>query len=129
LALTDYTSTAQVASLGITFQPEPQLTLNLSGNFIRSQAEFDPVMMPAVGEEILEQIHQADYDYSGIHEYSNFEYEQLEATLGAVYKLNARTEIHGEATYFDLTDNEGYVYGVESGSVWIIRAGVRLFGR
>jgi len=102
------------------------VSINLQGNFVKAVAELDPVIMPEVSEDILERIEAADYDYSGIYEYSNFDYDQFDVTLGGSYQINPRLRFDAGVTYYDLTDNQGYVYGVETGSLWIVRAGVQL---
>lgn len=128
MGVTDYSNQAQVASLGITFQPKPEFTLALQGSMIMSTAEFDPVLMPNAPEEVLEAIEAADYDYSMINEYSNLDYEQLDLSLNGSYQLSPRLRLDAGITYLDLTDNAGYVYGVESGSLWIVRAGIQILG-
>jgi long-subunit fatty acid transport protein len=124
--ITDYANKSHVASAGITYQPTQVVTLNLRGNFVKAQAAFDPVIMPGVSQEILDQIEAADYDYSGIYEYSNFDYDQFDVTLGGSYQINPRLRFDAGMSYYDLKDNQGYVYGVESGSLWIVRAGFQV---
>jgi len=92
---------------------------------MKSTAEFDPVMMPDVSDEILESIEAADYDFSGIHEYSKLDYQQFDVTLSGSYQINAAWRFDAGVSYYDLTDDAGYVYGNESGSFFIVRAGVQ----
>ncbi len=126
MAVTDYASTSMVGSLGATFYPDPQLTLRLQGNIIQTEGSFDPVQMPDVSQEILDEIHSGNYDYSEIHEYSDLDYQQLEVGVSASYQFAPDIRFDLGATYYDLTDDEGWVYGNETGSLWIVRAGVQL---
>ena len=126
--MTDYNNTAQIVSGGISFYPQPEFTLNLQGNFTMSTAEFDPVVMPTVSQEIHDEIHNGNWDYSGIYEYSNLDYQQFDITLSGSYQINPRMSFDAGVSYYDLTDNEGYVYGNESGSLYIVRAGVTIKG-
>jgi hypothetical protein len=128
MGVTDYANQSNVAALGVTFQPKPAFTLSLQGSMIMSTAEFDPVIMPDAPEEVLEAIEAADYDYSMINEYSNLDYEQLDLSLNGSYQFSPRLRLDAGITYLDLTDNAGYVYGVESGSLWIVRAGIEILG-
>jgi hypothetical protein len=124
LAITDYSSDAHVASLGFTFQPAPQWRFHAQGNVLKTTAEFDPPEMPEVSEEAHEAIESGNWDYTGIVAYSNLDFEQFDLTAGGTYQLSPRVRLQLEATYRDLTDNAGYVYGIESGSLWIVRGGV-----
>ncbi len=126
--MTDYNNTAQIISGGISFHPRSALTVNLNGNFTISTAEFDPVEMPEVSAEILESIESGNYDYSGIYEYSNLDYKQLNIALSGSYQISPRMSFDAGINYYDLTDNEGYVYGIESGSLFVVRAGVTITG-
>jgi hypothetical protein len=126
--VTEYNNTAQIVSGGISFHPQPALSLSLHGDYVMSSAEFDPVIMPTVSDDIYANIPFGDYDYSGIHEYSNLDYEQLNIALDGSYQFSPRMSFNAGISYYDLTDNEGYVYGVESGSLFVVRAGVTITG-
>lgn len=82
--------------------------------------------MSEVPEEVTDNIAAANYDYSSIYQYSDLAYTQYNLSLGAEYKISERVSFTADATYFDLTDNEGYVYGIETGSLYIIRSGFRI---
>jgi hypothetical protein len=126
LAITDFSSEAHVLSAGVSFQPAAHWRFHAQGNVLKTTAEYDPPEMPSVSEEVLEAIEAGDYDFSGIWEYSNLDYEQLDLSVHGSYQVSPRVRFELGATYRDLTDNTGYVYGVESGSLWIVRGGVNL---
>lgn len=121
---TDYTSEAHVASAGLTFQATPQLLLHAQGNYFTTTASFDAPVLPEVTEEAHEAIEAGDWDYTGMAEYSDLDFEQFDVTFGGNYQLTPRTRIELNMTYRDLTDNAGYVYGYESGTLWIVHGGV-----
>ena len=66
----------------------------------------------------------ADYDFSKVHEYSDLEYTQLEATLGVNYKLDKRASVYGAVNLLDLEDDQAYVYGDLSGTITTYSAGM-----
>lgn len=127
-AETDYTSEAQILSANVLFQATPDLGLTLGGTFTHSEAAFDPIEMPetALRDEAEDIVHSSDYDYSTTYEYSDLDYDFFNVRLGAVYRLTPSFDLTFDVDYYDLTDNQGYVYGVESGSFYVVRTGFRL---
>jgi predicted porin len=71
-------------------------------------------------------LHHFNYDFTPIVAYSDIDYEILRLSFGAEYKLAPRVTVTADADYADLTDNAGSVYGNESGSMMIVRGGVKL---
>lgn len=124
LTITDYSSDAHVFSSGITFRPSALWTLQLRGNAILTTASFDPPQMPGVTAEVEEQIHAGLWDYSMIDQYSDIDFQQYDVSADGSYQLTPKVRLNLGATYRDLTDNQGYVYGLESGSLWIVRTGL-----
>ncbi len=82
--------------------------------------------MPAVPQEVTDNIAAADYDFSSINQYSDLDYTQFTVSAGAEYVLSPRVSLTADATYSDLTDDKGYVYGVETGSLYVVRTGVKI---
>ncbi len=132
-AETDYTSKGQVVSANLSYQMTPKLAVKLDGAFSHTEAAFDPINMPVTPErlEAEEVIHAAQYDYSTINNYSDLDYDFLNLRLGLDYSLSPSFGLTFDVDYYDLTDNQGYVYGVESGSFYVVRTGFRInrFGR
>ena len=87
-----------------------------------SQAEFAPLDME-LPEEIVE---HADYDFSGVHEYSDLEDNQLELTVGGSRQIGERSSAYLKVAYFDLNDERPYTYGDLSGSVVFVGSGVKV---
>lgn len=69
--------------------------------------------------------HQS-FDFSHMTTYSDFDYEMMRFALDLDYSVSPRLTLSAGGDYVDLTDNAGYVYGVESGSYFVVRGGVRL---
>jgi predicted porin len=82
--------------------------------------------MTEVPQEVTENIKAADYDFSSINQYSDLAYTQFYVSVGAEYMLSSRVSLTADAAYYDLTDDKGYVYGIETGSMYVIRTGVRI---
>ncbi len=71
-------------------------------------------------------LHHFSYNFTPITAYSDIDYEILRLSFGAEYVIGPRVTITADADYADLTDNAGSVYGVQSGSMMVVRGGVRL---
>jgi predicted porin len=82
--------------------------------------------MTDVPQEVTDNIAAADYDFSSINQYSDLDYTQFTVSIGAEYVLSLRVSLTADATYSDLTDDKGYVYGIESGSIYVVRTGVKI---
>ena len=126
VADTEYESKAILFSGNILFLATERLNLNLTGNYVDSKGSMKMGEMPQVPQEVTDNIAAADYDFSAIDEYSDLAYAQFDVSVGAEYELSPRVTLTADATYIDLTDDEGYVYGIESGSFYILRTGVRI---
>ena len=84
------------------------------------------IRMQEVPTEVTDNIAPADYDYSSINQYSDLDYTQFNIWAQAEYVLSPRVSLTLEGAYIDLTDDKGYVYGIESGSLYIIRSGLKI---
>ncbi len=123
---TDYKNDAVSLSAALMFLPTAKLNLSLSGNYYDAKGSLEMGPMPQVPSEVTDNIAAADYDFSYIGRYSDLDYAQVQLTLGAEYAVSSRVSLTGEASYVDLTDNQGYVYGIESGSFYVVRTGVKI---
>jgi hypothetical protein len=66
----------------------------------------------------------ADYDFSQVNTYSDLDYTLLEGTVGVNYQLDKRATVYGSVNLMDLQDNEAYVYGDLTGSIFTYAAGM-----
>jgi predicted porin len=126
LAETEYQNEAVLFSGSVLFLASDRLNLNLSGNYVDSKGTLKTGEMPPVLQEVTDNIAAADYDFSSINQYSDLAYAQFDVSVGAEYALSSRVSLTADATYIDLTDDQGYVYGIESGSFYVVRTGVRI---
>jgi hypothetical protein len=126
LAETEYQNEAVLFSGSVLFLASDRLNLNLSANYVDSRGTLNMGEMPQVPQEVTDNIAAADYDFSSINQYSDLAYAQFDVSVGAEYVLSPRVSLTADATYFDLTDDKGYVYGVETGSFYVVRTGVKI---
>ena len=111
---------------GILFLASERVNLSLDGNYIDSKGSLKMGEMPQVPQVVTDSIKAADYDFSSINQYSDLAYTQFSVSVGAEYTLSPRVSLTADATYIDLTDDQGYVYGIESGSFYVVRSGVKI---
>jgi hypothetical protein len=57
--------------------------------------------------------------------YSDLDYSLIRLSLGFEYRLSPSVVLTADGDYADLSDNAAYVYGDESGSIFMIRSGIR----
>lgn len=79
-----------------------------------------------VPQVVTDSIKAADYDFNSINQYSDLGYSQFTVSVGAEYALSPRVSLTADAAYSELTDDKGYVYGVETGSFYVVRTGVKI---
>lgn len=125
-AETEYQNEAVSFSAGILFLASEKLNLTLDGNLIDSKGSLKMGRMTEVPQEVTDNIAAADYDFSSINQYSDLTYTQFNVSVGAEYMLSPRISLTADAAYYDLTDDQGYVYGIQTGSLYIIRSGLRI---
>lgn len=125
---TDYTTDVTMVNGALTIMPTDNLFVTIGGNYSKSEADFDPVIMPQLSAELQLEIDMeiggANYDYSQIHTYSDLSYKRLDGSLKVDYKISDRFNWSAEVIYIKLTDDSGYVYGDETGSIYIVRSGL-----
>lgn len=102
------------------------LNITMGGSYIDSKGSMEVVSLPDVPQEVIDNIAAADYDFSSIDSYSDLVYVLYDVWIGAEYALSAKTSLTADVVYYDLTDDTGYVYGNESGSMYMFRTGVRI---
>jgi hypothetical protein len=126
VARSEYESEAILFSGSVLFLATDRLNLSLKGNYVDSKGSLKMGEMPQVPQVVSDNIAAADYDFSSINQYSDLAYAQFDVSVGAEYVLSPRVSLTADATYIDLTDDQGYVYGIESGSLYVVRTGVKI---
>jgi hypothetical protein len=111
--------------------------LYLTHSWTQTDAGFDALQMvfssdvplalfpdgiPGPGDDLTSPLPDADYDMSGIHEYSNLDYEETRTTLGFTYDTKRVFGYYGAASLYDLSDDDPYLQNA-TGSVAIFSLG------
>jgi hypothetical protein len=99
-----------------------------------SKASFDPFRLPeptGIDPEVpispdREGVSKGAYDFSMIQEYSDLDYRQVDATVGARLRTSERASVTGSVTLLHLDDRQPYVYGDLNGSIWTYAIGAQV---
>lgn len=102
------------------------MQFHAGANYSKSEAAFDPIQMPGVSQEVLDAIEAGYYDYSMINNYSDLDYAYTQLNLGTEYRFSKGVAFTLDVDYYNLDDNQGWVFGNETGSFYIVRTGFRL---
>ncbi len=124
-AMTDYETISQNFYLTTSYIYSPKLKFHGMIGYNKSTAEMDQVDFPAVSTEVDNALHHSDFTFEHTHDYSNLDYELMNFSLGFEYMISKDVVWTADGEFADLKDNEGYVYGIESGSMFMIRSGIR----
>jgi len=129
--MADYESKVHNVYFTANFLPIPELRVFTTVAFNMAEAALEEIteLTTAPGQLVDSEgnpaLTEADLTFEEMYDYSNFDYQWLRFSLGAEYKLSPKVTVTADGDYVDLTDDEGYVYGDESGSYFMIRTGVR----
>jgi hypothetical protein len=112
--------------------------LFFEGSFADTDAEFDslslyanepevitaffPGGLPVEGPDAGSPLGFADYNFSGINENSDLDYEEFRARLGVDYLVANGIRLFASASYYDVKDNAPYLQDL-AGSVFLGRLG------
>ncbi len=124
-ATTDYTSEVHHVYLSSSFVPSERVRFYGTVSFTKSEAALDVVTMPDVTDALNGDLTHQDFTFPEMHEYSDLKYQLIKVDLGVSVRLNPRITWTADAQYGDLTDDAPYVYGNETGSLTMIRTGVK----
>jgi hypothetical protein len=102
--------------------PTEKITLNTSGYVAKNVASLDKVVMP-VPEETIDHL---DYTFTEMDTYSDLNYLTYNANAGMTYTFRPGLSWLVEANFYGIDDRLGYVYGNESGTLLVIRSGVKI---
>ena len=124
--MADYTSNVHSVYFNAAFIPTDKLSLNGTVLFNQSKGTLKAVNFPDVramlGDDHLP---NQNFDFSGMPDYSDLDYTMVQFGLGAEFRVSPAVTLTGNIDYADLNDNQRYVYGVESGSYLLLRAGLK----
>lgn len=121
----DYTTTSHSVFLNGTFAASATMTLHGAVGFTKATAELNEVVMPDVSSEIASGLSHQDFTFEQMHTYSDLDYTILQLSIGGEIKLASNVTWTASFDYADFADDQPWVYGDESGSMFIVRSGVR----
>ena len=128
----DYSTETNVLFVNASITATEKLNFYLEGVYTNAKGSFDPFDLPT--PEIDEpdaniypdDTSTADYDFSGINEYSDLDYTTLEFTIGTNYRIDDKTSVYGAVNLMDMTDDQPYVYGDLTGALVTYSAGMTM---
>lgn len=123
--MADYTNKVHNIYLTANYTPNKDMRLFGSMTFNKAEGSLEQVMMPDIEARLDGALENQDFDFSNMHTYSDLDYKLLKFSLGFEYKIAPTVTFTADGDYADLTDNQSWVYGNESGSYFMIRSGVR----
>ena len=128
--MTDYESKVHNLYASLNYSATAKLNLHGMVNWNKAEASLQEVNMPdtaaisvLTGGELVEDM---NYDFTQMNTYSDFDYTLLKFSGGLTYALSPTLIFTLDGEYADLTDDQGYVFGNESGSYYMIRSGFKL---
>ncbi len=124
-AMTDYTTDAHTIYLTANFMPSSKARIHGSLSYVASTAALDVVEMPDVTEQLQGDLTHQDFTFLEMDSYSDLDYKLLKVSLGLEMRLSQSIVWTADTDFADLTDDAAYVYGDESGSLFLIRSGFR----
>lgn len=124
--MADYTTNAHTFYLNAGYLATAKLRLHGLATFNISNAGYEEGIMPEAelyyqGVHVLE--HQ-DFSFEDMHEYSDLDYEILRFSAGMEYEFTPRVSVTLDGDFARLVDYEGYLFGDQTGSFYMIRSGV-----
>ncbi|MBU8932661.1 MAG: hypothetical protein KOO62_01515 [candidate division Zixibacteria bacterium] len=129
--MADYKTDVQNLYLSTSWQASPKVNINGMVRYTMSKAEYEQVIMPDVEDRLVNDLgdpelgHQ-DFTFDEMDQYSNLEYKLLGFSAGIQYRIASDVTITLDGDFADLKDDAGYVYGDETGQMFMIRTGVKM---
>ncbi len=124
--MADYETKGTNVYLSVSGAPTEKLRVTSTLVYNKSTGEYDPVVMPDVTARLAGDLTHQDFTFDHMHEYSNLDYSLMQLSLGGEYLVAKGVTFTVNGDYADLSDDAGYVYGDESGSLFMVRSGFRL---
>ena len=124
--MADYVSETHNVHFTVSYQPTMKLRFHAITGFNMSDGSLEEVIMPDISARLGGGLSHQDFTFDQMHTYSDLDYEFLRLSFGAEYKISPSVTATADVDYADLTDNTGYIFGVESGSYSMVRTGVRV---
>lgn len=111
------------------FTPAPKLQFSTTFAYNKTDARIQAVNMPDISARVAEDPvfpgELENFNFEDMTEYSDLDYEYIQLGLGAAYQINPKLRLTADADFARLNDTKGYVFGIESGSMFVLRTGVQ----
>ena len=127
--MADFTNTTHNLYVTASYLPSAKLAVTATAAYNIATAEYGDVnfneaeIRALLGGDLAAQ----DFDFSEMPAYSKLDYNLLQLLLGFEYRFRRGLTWTADAELRDLGDNAAaFVYGNESGSMYIFRTGFRL---
>jgi len=124
--MADYKNTSHNMYFTAGFAATDRLHLHGTVNMNMSTSEYDAVEMPDVTDRLEGDLTHSDLSFDTMPSYSNLEYTILNVQGGFEYLVSSGVTFTAEGVYVDMTDDGGWVYGLETGNFFTLLTGVRI---
>ena len=124
--MADYENKASNMYFTTSFKATEKLRVFSTVAYYTAEGSLQEVLMPDIEDRLNGNLENQDFNMEKIPSYSDLDYEFLSFKLGFTYKLTDAVTWSADGNYVDLKDNQGYVYGIESGSYFMIRSGFKV---
>jgi hypothetical protein len=133
--MSDYKTNAHNIYFAAGFLPTPKLQLTGTVVYNITDAKYQEVLLPEIEiqSRLVNTAHPSgdlehqDFNFEDMISYSDLDYKLLRLGLSLSYKISPRVTLTTDGEFADLTDDSGgYVYGIETGQYFMVRAGVGL---
>ncbi len=123
--MADYESKAHNVYLTSSYLATSKLRFHATINYNMSTGSLKEVVMPDISSRLNGALSHQDFTFNEMHTYSDLDYKLMQLTFGTELKVSPRVTVTADVDYADLTDDTGYIYGIESGKYFLIRSGIR----
>ena len=126
--MADYTAKNQNVYVTASFLPVPRLSLSGTVAYSKSTAAYEAVNFDEaeIRSRLDGDFTAHDFDFTDLPDYSRLDYSLIQIRLGLEYRLRRNTVWTADVEVRDLSDDAAvWVYGDETGRMYIVRSGVR----
>lgn len=128
--MADYKTNATNLYLSLNGSLSPRFGVHSTLGYTMAEAKYDQVDMPDPSDRTVttdgqQEMENANYDFTNMHTYSDLDYGILRLSAGVSFKIQPDLTWTADIDYADLTDDGIWVYGDESGSIYVLRTGLQ----
>ncbi len=127
--MADYSSNVYNVYFTTNFRPAPKIQFSTTFAYNKSDARILAVNMPDISARVAaDPVFPGELEYFNFEhmtEYSDLDYEYIQVGLGMAYRFGPKMQLTADADFARLNDSKGYVFGIESGSLFFIRTGIQ----